>query len=235
VKNAHSVAGLFLRGGIVMAIMMLSACTRTASLGAAFAPVTGSRLTLELTPGPDYRASIRVLFLFKLPLYPQVACWIETEDGRYVSTVSVTAKGAKKNFFSAPAAGRPEALPVWYHRQQAAGGTTDAVSAATPSGSSTRDWSAARLQPGKYVAMLEINRSYDYNATYTRANAGVNGQPSLVYRADLVVGKESFVAQFVPFGTGSLDGSNGNITPGVEGLTTALTLLSKAQVTYQPN
>jgi len=40
--------------------------------------------------------------------------------------------------------------------------------------------------------------------------------------------------RFVPFGTGSVDGSDRRITPGLQGLTTALTLLDKAEITYQP-
>jgi len=83
--------------------------------------------------------------------------------------------------------------------------------------------------------MLEINRSYDYNERYTRGNSGVNGQPSLICRCEIVVGQGSFTGRFVPFGTGSVDGTDGSISLGVEGLTTALTLLDKAEITYQPS
>jgi hypothetical protein len=131
-----------------------------------------------------------------------------------IVTPYVTAKSPKKNWFSAPAA--------------------DAVSGATSSGGIRHDSPAAELKPGRYVAMLEINRSYDYIERYAKAVSGVNGQPSLLYRCDLVVGQGAATAQFLPFGTGSIDGSDGNITAGVEGLTTALTLLEKAEITYQP-
>jgi len=197
-------------------------------------PVHGSRFTLEMTPGPGYRSSIG-FFLFKIPLYPQVACWLETADGRAISTIYVTAKGAKKNWFSSPKGGRPEALPVWYHVQKAAEELPDSISAATASGAIRHDSPVSGLPPGRYVAMLEVNRSYDYNERYTREKTGVNGQPSVVYRCEIVVGQGSSTGTFVPVGTGSPDGSSGSVTPGIEGLTTALTLLEKATITYQPS
>jgi hypothetical protein len=223
--------------GIAAFIAILSSCARPQP--SVTAPMQGSRLSLELTPGPDYQTTTGFL-VFRFPIYPQVACWLETTDGRYAATIYVTAKGAKRSWFSAPASGRPEALPVWYHLQKAAAagaaaGAPDAVSGATSSGAVRHDSPAAALAPGRYVAMLEVNRSYDYNQKYTRANAGVNGQPSLIYRCEIVIGPEGSTARFVPFGTGSLDGSSGEITPGVEGLTTALTLLDSAEITYRPS
>jgi hypothetical protein len=223
--------------GIVAAAAILSSCARSQPV--VTAPLQGSRLSLELTPGPDYRTTTGFL-IFRFPIYPQVACWLETDNGRYVGTVYVTAKGARRSWFSAPASGRPEALPVWYHLQKTAAAadaasTTDAVSGATSSGGVRHDSPAAGLPPGRYVAMLEVNRSYDYNDRYTRANAGVNGQPSVIYRCEIMVGQGTWTGRFVPFGTGSVDGSDGGITPGVEGLTTALTLLDSAQITYRPS
>jgi hypothetical protein len=232
---------------LFIAAVLLASCSRD-SPPPTRTIVKGPRLTLEVTPGPDYRSSIRFL-VFTIPLYPQVACWLETGDGRFVQTVFVTTRGAKKNWYSAPTRGRPEALPVWDHaRKPAPAGSSatgpattgpatgglDAVSGATSSGAATRDAAAAGLPPGRYAAFLEVNRSYDYNGKYTRANAGVNGQPSLIYRCDITVGPGTSTGIFAPIGTGSLDGSDGKITPGVEGLTTALTLLGTAQISYIP-
>jgi hypothetical protein len=201
-----------------------------ASLAGAEAAPAGT-FTLKVTPGPEYKASTTILLLIKIPLYPQMACWIETPDGGYAGTVYVTAKGAKRNFFSAPAAGRPEALPVWYHRQALNKAATDAVSGATASTSADHE-ARLTLAPGRYTAFLEVNRSYDYNERYTRASSGVNGQPSLVYRAEIVVGKDPSRAAFAPVGTGSVDGSDGGIHPGLEGITTALALIDHAELLY---
>jgi hypothetical protein len=217
---------------VLLAVGLLTSCSRNAPPPRKTI-VQGSRLTLELTPGPDYRTSLRFL-IFKIPILPQAACWLETEDGRFVQTVFITARGAKKNWYSAPSKGRPEALPVWDHLQKSSSAGVDAVSGATSSGETERDAAASGLQPGRYAAFLEVNRSYDYNERYTRANAGVNGQPSLVYRCDIVIGNGVSTGKFEPVGTGSLDGSDGKITAGLDGLTTALTLLSKAEITYRP-
>ena len=219
---------------LAAAAAVLLSCTRSAP-APVITPVQGSRFTLEMTPGPDYRSTTTFLLVFRFPIYPQVACWLETADGHYISTIYVTAKGAKKNWFSSPRGGRPEALPVWYHLQRAAEELPDSVSAATASGAIRHDSPASGLPPGRYIAMLEVNRSYDYNERYTRGNSGVNGQPSVVYRCEIAVGQGSATGTFVPVGTGSPDGSSGGVTPGIEGLTSALTLLETATITYQPS
>ena len=92
---------------------------------------------------------------------------------------------------------------------------------------------SARLAPGSYVVKLETNRSYDYNATYTAANAGVGGQPSVVYQAVLTVGSGSSEAAFEPLGTGSVDGADGSVSEGLAGIDTALGLFSAVAVAYR--
>ena len=197
--------------------------------GAQTSQVQGQKFTLTVTPGKDYTASTTILLFIKIPLYPQLACWLETRDGKYVDAVYVTPKGAKKSFFSAPANGRPEALPVWYHREAERPAVPDAVSGATASREAAHV-KRLSVSPGRYVAFLEVNRSYDYNERYTKARTGVNGQPSLIYRAELEAGEGPSRAMFAPIGTGSVDGSSGSITPGLEGITTALTLIDHATI-----
>jgi hypothetical protein len=195
--------------------------------------LSGNHFVLKIAPGADYSTSTTIFFFFKIPIYPQIACWIETLEGEYIDTIYITSKGAKKNFFSAPAAGRPEALPVWYHLQQAKPTNTDAVTSATSANSAEHiSQSFDQLKPGKYIVLLEVNRSYDYNDQYTKANSGVNGQPSLIYRAEIIVGDASATSELVPFGVGSADGSDGNIRPGLDGITTALKLIDKADIEY---
>jgi hypothetical protein len=170
--------------------------------------------------------------VFRVPLEPQIACWIETPDGRYAGTIYVTAKAAKKKWFGAPSAGRPEALPVWYHARQQ-GSTADAMSSATPAGTvQMQSPLPTGLTAGTYVLRLEINSSYDYNERYTHANSGVNGQPSVVYSGQIAVGRGEAQADLAPIGTGSVDGSDGNIRLGLEGITTALQMLQSARVLY---
>jgi len=196
------------------------------------ASVRGRHFTLRLVPGPAYKfTSWR--FLFPVTIYPQVACWIETPPGNYVDAIYATAKSARETWRAAPPEGRPEALPVWFHLRKAWGAAADGTSGATPSGITAQDSSvAAALSSGTYVVKLEVNRSYDYNESYTRANSGVNGQPSLIYECAIVVGEEPSKGVFRPVGTGSIDGSDGEIRPGLEGITTALQLLERAEISY---
>ena len=168
---------------------------------------------------------------FSYTVWPQVAAWLETEDGRFIDTLYVTELAVTGRYRAAPKTGRPETLPVWNARRS---GAADAVSSPTTVGADLvyGNGVAAGLPPGRYVVMLEVNRSYDWNHTYTKKNAGVNGQPSIVYRAELELGAGPSEAVFVPVGTGSVDGSNGDIRPGLSGIDTALELFSSLKVRY---
>ena len=79
------------------------------------------------------------------------------------------------------------------------------------------------------VVDLEINHSFDYNGFWTKDNSGVNGQPSLIYHAKFIAGTPAKI-NLMPFGYGSVDGSNGNITQGLENFTTALTIIKGAYI-----
>ncbi len=191
---------------------------------------SGPRFALELEPGPYYAKEVRVLW-YTYTVWPQVAVWVETPQGEYIDTLYVTAAAATGRYRAAPRDGRPEALPVWSHLDKA---RLDAVSSPTTVGGAVRYGNdiAARLPAGAYVVKLETNRSYDWNAAYTRKNAGVNGQPSLVYQADIEIGTGSREALFRPIGHGSVDGKDGRMLPGLEGIDTALGLFSSLKISY---
>ncbi len=214
----------------LLAGFALTGCAVTKGNAAADGPkIHGPRFSIELSPGKTYKTTTG-WFIFKYPVYPQVAVWVETVDGTYMGTIYVTGKAEKKNWIAAPSAGRPEALPVWNHLEK---DKLDAVSAATSEGATLRDSNlASRLPAGTYAIMLETNRSYDYNSTYTKATSGVCGQPSLVYRALLGVGQGPGKAFFEPIGTGSVDGSDGAIRKGLSGIDSALSLFSKMAIEY---
>lgn len=216
---------------LVSAAVLVS-CTRNRPQAAA-AQVRGPRFALDLVPGPSYTHASAVI-VFKMHFPPQIACWIESPDGRYLDTIYVTGKSAKKKFFAAPSAGRPEALPVWSHAAAGNAASVDAVSGATPGGGTHHESPAPQgLEPGRSIVKLEVNSSFDYNDHFTKANSGVNGQPSIIYQTDLLIGAGNFTGVFVPIGTGSVDGSDGKIRPGLEGITTALQILGSAQIEYK--
>lgn len=206
--------------------LALAAC---ASPAAAPAPAADSHLTLSIQAGPAYSFT-QWYFIFPVTIYPQMACWLERPDGAFVRTVWSTAKAARGGWSGAPAAGRPEALPIWRH---AAAAATDASAAATPTAGGDLALAADGLAPGDYLAKLEVNRSYDFNAAYPRKGDGVNGQPSLLYQCRITVGRGPAAARFEPVGTGSPDGSDGLVRPGLAGLTGALDIVTRADIAWR--
>lgn len=189
-----------------------------------------SGFVLELVPGKFYSTTTRWL-IFELPIYPQVAVWLETAEGKYLGTIYVTEKVRSGNWMDAPAEGRPQALPVWSHLEKE---DLDAVAGATPSGETTlRSGATGTLLPGKYLIKLETNRSYDYNRKFTPESSGVTGQPSLIYAADLDVGPNTFTGPFRLLGTGSLTGADGGLHGGLDDIDTAKELFSVMKINYQ--
>jgi hypothetical protein len=191
---------------------------------------SGARFEIRLEPGPEYSKDMKIAW-FRYTVWPQVAVWLEGPDGSFIDTLYVTELAVSKNYTTAPKQGRPEALPVWSALKQ---GSADAVSSPTTVGNAVSygNGLAARLPAGEYVVKLETNRSYDWNDTFTKKTTGVNGQPSLIYEAKLSVGKGPAKTSFLPIGTGSVDGSDGSVLPGLEGIDTALSLFSAMDVAY---
>ena len=190
--------------------------------------------------GREWASTMWIAFIPKKKT-PQFAVWIETADGAYISTITVTKSSGKNEWIGNPKGGRPEALPVWNHAHDSSdakpGTTTDAMSSATTSSAVSVDSSAGSLSSGAgYEIKLEVNTSYDYNefwpkdAKVGKADySGVNGQPSLVYEGRFTAGRPGLV-ELLPVGQGSVDGSNGRIKPGLEGMTTALQMIKTATV-----
>ncbi len=192
---------------------------------------SGTRFELMLEPGPEYSKDMKIAW-FGYTVWPQVAVWLESPDGTFIDTIYVTELAVSQNYTAAPKAGRPESLPVWSAIKR---GGADAVSSPTTVGATVSygNGLAASLPAGEYVVKLETNRSYDWNAAYTKKNAGVNGQPSLIYAARLKLGATGDEARFLPIGTGSVDGSDGAMRPGLDGIDTALSLFSAMTVAYR--
>ena len=158
---------------------------------------------------------------------PQFAVWLEDEDGTFVRTLYATPKTAKKTFSFCPKSGRPESLPVWYNASKTAV-HLDAVSSATPKGGTVFQ---TELDGKKYVIKAEFNTSFDYNSFYTKKNAGVNGQPSVIYAGQFTAQEKlnEFSLNFA--GTGSIDGKSGAIDKSNDAtLTTAKEIISNIKV-----
>ena len=188
-------------------------------------------MELIVEPGNHWQSKMKV-FIFSMKKTPQMAAWIEDSDGRYVATISVTERGAKNKWRSAPSEGRLEALPVWNHavKKNVSEENLDAVSSASTKEKVDATYDGKSLINGKeYNAFLEVNQSFDYNEFWNEDNSGVNGQPSAVYRAKFTAGKRG-ETYFEPIGHGSVDGSDGKINPELNNLTTALEILNNARL-----
>lgn len=217
---------------VVLAGLFLAACAGEPAALPAPVPgtVSGPRIEIRLEPGPHY-AKDRKVMGYRYTVRPQVAAWIETPSGEFIDTLYVTELAVTGRYKAAPKRGRPEALPVWSARKS---GNADAVSSPTTAGAEIvyGNGIAARLPAGTYVVKLEANRSYDWNAAYTKKNSGVNGQPSVIYRAEIALGCGPGEAHFLPIGAGSVDGSDGEVRPELGGIDTALELFSSMTVRY---
>ena len=214
--------------GLFVLVICVSS-TACCSLEPVSVDLSQYNITLSIQPGERWQRIMKILF-FSLKRAPQLAVWIEDDNGNFVSTILVTDRSASNNWISAPREGRPESLPVWNYRRQTASSpdNVDVVSSASPLGSVVVGIEDNMLIKGNtYNVYLEINHSYDYNNFWTERNSGVNGQPSLIYHAQFTMGEPDNL-QLVPIGHGSVDGSCGNITLGLEHITTALSIMRSA-------
>lgn len=165
-------------GSVVLLVMMMvfTAAAVPAS------PGTEYRFTAEIVPG-DHYSHWKWFGIWPVKLTPQIAVWIETADGRFVDTVYSTRSNGENSWRGADE--RPEALPVYNGRRAGA----DANSGATPAGKKPitleRPLAAG---PGAWVVRAEVNSSFDYNEAYPEQEGDVNGQPSLLYRGEFVIG-----------------------------------------------
>ena len=220
----------------------------TAALFAAFvwalplAAETGRKPSLAarvtVVPGENWTTRMWIAFV-PVSKGPQLACWIETADGRYVATLTATARSADDDWRGAPEEGRPESLPVW-NAARAAGSAVDAASSATPKEGFEASRSGLGLVAGEtYVIRCEVNHSFDYNDAWPKkakrgeaAYSGVNGQPSVVYEARFVAESGTRV-DLVPVGTGSVDGSSGVTKAGLDGVTSALSIIESIYAIFE--
>ena len=212
---------------VIFACLGVIYCSGEKSIGQ-----TQDRMKLIVEPGDHWLSKMKVLFVISINKNPQLTAWIEDNNGNYVSTIAVSEKSAKGNWRFAPSEGRPEALPVWNHKQHNFSVTydLDAISSATTKGSFEAGIDKKPLIDGNtYNVYLEINHSFDYNDHWTKKNSGVNGQPSMVYHAQFVSGHPGRIS-LVPTGHGSIAGSDGNVVRDLESMTTALNIIKNAYI-----
>ena len=208
---------------------MLIGCTAT--------PDTGDRPRIdESRPYLEFKLTYNYAVYKKPSIFlpksqPTFAIWLQEKRSGKVQTIYVTGKAAENKWILAET--RPESIPVWYgvrqKEQVAQGAQIDAISGATPSGDTVviRWQIPERLRSRQVSIFIEANSSYDYNGYYTdRKDAagysGANGQPSLVWSAELDFSK-SGRAEIVPeiIGHGHLWGKDHEVYSDISRVTTA--------------
>lgn len=165
---------------------------------------------------------------------PQVALWVEREDGSFAGTFFVTRKVATGEWPFSGGNPRKEALPVWKHR--ANDRDLDAVTGASPREAFSV---ALRATQGsaerRFYLYAEINHSTDFNDSYPKTakpgepgysgGTGGSGQPSLVFRTLIDLDSPAANYAFELVGHGSPDGSSGGIDADLSSLTSALEIV----------
>lgn len=202
----------------------------------------GSLLTLDIKAGPQFRVTEPE---HGWEITPQLAAWIETEDGQFLDTLYVTHSEAKSDYIDGTGRSfaRPAALPVYRHRAQrpsapGASAGPDAISSASPTDNAYLI-ARAHTRRDRFVVMLELNSSFDYNAYYAKgafpeepyySDDGNPAQPSVVYRALVDTQSAMRFTLMTAIGHGHHGGANGEIDPDLSHLTTALQIVDRIVV-----
>jgi hypothetical protein len=164
----------------------------------------------------------------KLEMTPHVAAWIEDAKGNFAKTIYVSLKNGKQDFWVGR---RVHPLPVWDARHLGEK-IVDAVGGASPAPKSPAllEWRASipsNLAASGYSVWLEANIGFDYNAAFPEDGKEIWGQPSILLKADVPSGaRPGSEIALAPVGRSI--GANGELSKGLEGISSALKLFSKA-------
>lgn len=201
------------------------------------------KLSLFIKAGSEYESEPQPLYWgLTYTAVPQIAVWLEDNNGNYISTLYVTGKAATSGFYSAVdgegRVRRPETLPYWSHKRgvRAEDGLFvpaedstefDGSTAATPKSDHLLLLNAKVLEG--YKVMAEVNRSYDFNEFYHKqrfpndavySGSGSSGQPSLVYGGDISF-EQGNSTMLRLMGHGHHSGKNGELYADLSEITTA--------------
>lgn len=210
-------------------------------------------ITLNVTVGSQYATRMQAgPFIFNV--LPQFALWVEDERGRFIETLYVSGadgKGmrhAEKNKLQADF--YRKYLPVWATRAAGAGQHlpskdapyADAITSATPTTHFTLNLPLTNAElialvgtaapPPTVLVFLEINRSGDFNETFTAETTDGVGQPSVIYRASMPWLPAAAPVELRMVGHGGTMGQQPRIHQEVSGLDTALQMVERATVGF---
>lgn len=198
-----------------------------------------------IKPGGGFRETL---------ITPQIAIWLESEDGVFYETIFITERSGLSNWRKYPFAKdvrRPAALPVWSHMRGVAqddgvymptieNPVADAVTGATPASGFRLNYN---LPAGgdNYRIYVEVNNSWDYNDYYTEellevpenshSEKSFSGQPSLVYSATISESNSGTITLELQ-GHGDPLGVSGSIYSDISKLDTALEIIESVIIQF---
>lgn len=185
---------------------------------------------LTIISGKNYNQNAKIGIL-SFKTIPQIAFWIESEDGSFKKTIYITKRFAKQiwnGFYDKNKTFREYALPLWCKRFKEILPTynkplSDSVTMASPKSDSTFEF----LIPEDKVVILflEVNNSFDYNDSYPE-DQSYNGQPSLIYTAKIPVSFKGKIELKLTYKTDF----NGNVFTDLNNITTAKDILKRVEV-----
>ena len=181
-------------------------------------------LSVHISAGPGWLHPYPLFLGLHKQNGPQLALWLEDENGRLLRPLFATRSFARQRWWGAPARGRPEALPHFASRVTLP--LPDAYSGATPRGDFSVHFDPP---PGRrrFVLKAEVNHSLDWNAAYPEnarpgtshysGGPGGSGQPALVYALSvdldrLPAGPATLLGASAPAGgSGALNPDSGGV------------------------
>ncbi len=194
--------------------------------------VKGLPVTFTFTKGAEFSKPMQAgPIIFNV--LPQVVIWAEDPSGKLIDTLYVTGADGKKMRHGAKSREGAKfykaCFPVWAKQMAAAGKKLpmengpypDSVTTATPMDSFSLA-TKLDIKEKSFVLFIEINKSGDFNKTYTEKNNGWAGQPSLIYRADAPEKKNGQTVIFTPVGHGGRLKDKARIYTDLKGIDTAL-------------
>ncbi len=209
----------------------------------------GKDISIDIKAGEHYSGPGAVILGVTTTGIPQMAVWVEDEQGNYLETLYVTKKASDssyiQSFFGGEGARRPEALPHWSYARgiksddglmmpTSAKPVADAITGATPI--SSFELRTNTQADEDVVVKFEINRSFDFNEVYHRdafpddpiySGTGSSAQPSLIYAATVSLKDDQPYYFMRLIGRGHHSGKNGKVYEDLSGITTAKEMVSR--------
>ena len=208
---------------------------------------------VEIEAGEAWLHDFRLFAGLRSQNPPQYAVWVEDLNGNYLDTIVVSKKIAGEKWVFNGGNRRVEALPYWMFRRGVnysdglmlpSGNepVPDSVTSATAKSSSSVYYTPEQAYEDRPVRIVaEFNHSTDFNERWPEdaepGKAGWSGgeygsgQPAVVYAAEFVPSEiDSGAVELKLAGRSSADGSSGELSGDLDGLTSALEIVSSVKI-----